>query len=125
MEHKYRKLLYRMTYLLPEYFPIYEVKSSAPIFLFIKDRMEQLINGKDAAAIDRLEFESNLIKNDNLSEIYFELFSLTAKFYKCRFEYDGILTVYYIMLERRIKLIYFRKVEIQNAEIKDSGSHSK
>jgi hypothetical protein len=111
--------------MLPEYFPIYEVESSAPIFLFIKDRMEQLIKGKDALAIDRLEFESHLIKNDDLSEIYFELFSLTAKFYKCRFEYDGILTIYYIMFERRIKLIYFRKIEIQNVEIKDSRRHSK
>ena len=109
---------------MPAYFPIYEGEVPAPIFLFIKDRMEQLIRGKDSVLIDRAEFESHLIKKDELSETSFDLFSLSANFYKCRFEYDGMLVIYYIMFEKRIRLIYFRKIEIEDEEINDSGSQS-
>ena len=109
---------------MPAYFPIYEGEVPAPIFLFIKDRMEQLIRGKDSVLIDRAEFESHLIKKDEQSETSFDLFSLSANFYKCRFEYDGMLVIYYIMFEKRIRLIYFRKIEIEDEEINDSGSQS-
>lgn len=122
MEHKFRKLLHRVTYFLPEYFPVHEEEGPAPIFLFLKDRIEQLVRGKDAVEIERSEFESHLINNDDLSEIYFELFSLSAKFYKCKFEYDGMMTEYYIMFEWRIRLIYFRKIEIQENEKGNSMS---
>jgi len=114
MEHKYRKLLYRVTYFMPEYTPLHEVEGYSPMFLFIKDRMEQLMKGKDSVLIDRIEFESHLVKNDDLSEIYLELFSISTKFYKCKFEYERRLIIYYIMVEKRIKLIYFRKIKIQD-----------
>ncbi|MBK7887710.1 MAG: hypothetical protein IPJ86_10585 [Bacteroidetes bacterium] len=116
VEHKYRKLLYRVTYFFPEYFPIHEEEGSGPIYLFIKDRIEELIKGKDAVFIDRTDFESHLNKRDDLSEAYLDLFSTKAIFYKCRFEYDGIQIDYYIMVEKRIRLIYYRKVELKNGD---------
>lgn len=116
VEHKYRKLLFRVTYFLPEYFPIHEESGSGPVFLFIKDRIEELIKRRDAVLIDRSEFESHLDRSDDLSEVYLDMFSSTAHFYKFRFEYDGILLVYYIMVDKRIRLIYYRKVELQREE---------
>lgn len=124
MEHKFQKLLFRVTYFLPEYFPIHEGYRSASVFLFLKDRMEQLIKGRDAVEIDRAEFESHTGKNEDLTETYFEMFSMSAKFFKCKFHYDGMLVLYYIMFEKRIKLIYFRKFEIEDEPLKDSGNLS-
>ena len=122
LEHKFRKLLCRVTYFLPEYYPLHEEAGSAPMFLFIKDRMEQLMKGKDAAVIDRLEFESQLVKNEALSETYLEMFSLAAIFYKCRFEYEGLQMEYFIMYDKRIRLIYFRKFEIGEGVKKNSNT---
>lgn len=109
MEAKFKKLLYRATLFQPEYTPLYEQSDSALLFLFWKDRMEQLMKSKDTIVIKRTEFESHLIKNDTLSEVYLELFSLSASFYKCRFEYEGRQTEYFIMCENGIRLVYFRK----------------
>jgi len=112
VEHKCLKLLFRITYFLPEYFPIHEESGSGPVFLFIKDRIEYLVKRREAVLIDRSEFESHLYLREDLSEVYLDMFSATAHFYKFRFEYDGILLVYYIMVDKRIRLIYFRKFEI-------------
>ena len=109
VEHKFKKLLYRTTYFQPEYTPMYEKPGSDILFLFLKDRMEQLMKSKDATLIDRQEYESHLIKNDDLEEAYLELFSLSALFYKCKFEYEGRLMEYFIMYEKRILLVYFKK----------------
>ncbi|HRH65181.1 MAG TPA: hypothetical protein PLU53_02675 [Bacteroidia bacterium] len=119
LEHKFRKLFCWVTYFLPEYYPIHEEAGSAPMFLLIKDRMEQLMKGKDAAVIDRLEFESHLVKNEALSETYLEIFSLAAIFYRCRFEYEGMQMEYFIMYDKRIRLIYFRKFEAPEGERKN------
>ncbi len=116
VDHKYRKLLFRITYFLPEYFPIHDESGSGPVFLFIKDRIEELIKRREAVLIDRSEFESHLYRRDDLSEVYLDMFSTTAHFYKFRFKYDGIHLEYYIMVDKRIRFIYFRKFEIQREE---------
>lgn len=119
LEHKFRKLLCRVTYFLPEYYPLHEEAGSAPMFLFIKDRMEQLMKGKDASVIGREEFESHLSKNEALTEAYLEMFSTAALFYLCRFKYDGMQMEYFIMYDKRIRLIYFRKFEAPEGERKN------
>jgi len=108
----FTKILSRVSYFLEEYTP-YSEDANPPIFLFLKDKLSKYLARNLAEKISRDVFEHQLYRNSELVDIYLDLCLRVnhAKFYKCKIAYETRTSVYYVMYDRHILLIYFRKSE--------------
>jgi len=80
------------------------------MFLFLKDKLSIIINRNQAEKINRERFEQQIYQNSELVDVYLELYGRYKKaiFFKYRIEYEGRISIYYVMFEKWIILVYCR-----------------